>query len=447
VKAWFIESMDALGGRAFTSFREPLREGRAQQRIVASRSTTYIIVPPDFSPEPVGQATALAASRGIFQAELRDANARAIPFARLDDVIEFVRRAFTSGGGGIGGGGRGGAGPGGGGGGEPPPPEERDIDIEGELRAEQEPLDARGEWALNVLDRAARTFALHVRETTLGSPGRPLGPPPKDETIRQDEQPAGGASAFWRYGSSMPDSSSLVFAARSMLELLLYRAPRAKHGEPLAQWNAAMCTLGSILLETGTFSTIFEEIESNRNDTLSQATRRIPWAPFDMQGEAGGWRIAEWLAGTLGIHLRYWRGGELPATLRKDPFDRLYALPVSLEAERAMGWGHDDTASLAHLLARFLASPHIVLGIDSRKRRRAIIGPCLLAAASLVAPGVAGLPVWSWATSADEVFLRELTRAACDWLCVNLPRVALPADLEALIERSASLDMQATSQL
>jgi hypothetical protein len=443
VKAWFIESMDALGGRAFTSFRGPLQEGRGRQPLIATRSTTYVIVPPDFTPEPVSEATALAASRGIFQAELRDENAREIPFAHLDDVVEFVRRAFTSGGGGIGGGGRGGVGPGGGEGGEPPF-EGGGIDRDAAVDGEQLP-DARGGWALDVLDKAATSFARYVGETTLGSPGKPLRATPKE-----DGQPLGGASSFWRDGPGLPDSSSLVFAARSMLELLLDQAPRVKNAEALARWHAAMCTLGSILLETGTSAPIFRQIESNPGDPLAVATRRIGWAPFDLDD---GWRVAEWLAGSLGIqswNWPYWRMGELPTNqlaLRKDPFDRLHTLPVSLHAERAMGWDHDDSASLAHLLARFLASPHIVLGIESRTRHRAIIGPCLLAAASLVAPGVAGPAIWSWAVPANEAFLRELTKAACDWLCANLPRLALPTELEDLIQRSASLDTQGTTQL
>ncbi len=87
---WRIDAWAVRDGAAFASRRE-------EDSLEAS-STIFVAVP-DLEPVPVGRlSTALGATRRNFQAGLRDAEGREIPFADLEQVRELVRRGFLAGG-------------------------------------------------------------------------------------------------------------------------------------------------------------------------------------------------------------------------------------------------------------------------------------------------------------------------------------------------------------
>lgn len=107
--AWRIDALDARGGLAFLSYREP----------DLSNSKTDLDLPgvfvgaPEFQPQSISsRAAALAAGRRAFQLGLF-IGGEEVGFDGIESVIEFVRRGYLRGGGGDS------AGPGPGG---PPPP-------------------------------------------------------------------------------------------------------------------------------------------------------------------------------------------------------------------------------------------------------------------------------------------------------------------------------------
>jgi hypothetical protein len=94
---WYIDSLDALGGRAFASWREPDPDGA-----LATAERTFFACAPDFTAEPVAsRSVALSASRGTFQRGFL-IDGEEYGFERVEHVIDFVRRVFLGGSGGNG---------------------------------------------------------------------------------------------------------------------------------------------------------------------------------------------------------------------------------------------------------------------------------------------------------------------------------------------------------
>ena len=89
-KAWFIDALDARAGLAFASYRQPdLTEENPDIDLPC-----VFFEPPSFRPEAVSsRGPAFAASQGSLQLGLFLQEAE-IGFPTLEDVIEFVRRAF-----------------------------------------------------------------------------------------------------------------------------------------------------------------------------------------------------------------------------------------------------------------------------------------------------------------------------------------------------------------
>ena len=93
---WYIDALDARAGRAFVSFRPKILD--TAEDLDASQQSFYI-APASFEPEPVaGPSIGMSSTRGTFQSGLYDGEG-AVPFPSLASVIDFVRRAYLSGGG------------------------------------------------------------------------------------------------------------------------------------------------------------------------------------------------------------------------------------------------------------------------------------------------------------------------------------------------------------
>lgn len=405
--AWYIESLDVLGGIAYASHRPAIKEEGDPE----PAAITYAITSPDFTPSPVGEATALGAARGVFQDLLLE-NEREIPFKRLEDVIEFVRRAYTSGGGGPGGGGDGGGGGGGDGdqGGD-------DGDKNGRNWS---PVAEEGQGhahALSSLQSRAKQFAERIdslkKKSELGLSTGDLG------------------NNFWQADDSVSrtDDTSLVTAARSMVTEMFRRFWRisSRKGPPDKQamvlWSSDMNSLQWLLADTNTLSGVSSSLKKLRREILN----RLSNEPDALQ---------TLLHTYLDLPDPYWHySWRAQATMpRTDPFERLHRVPISKAARLLLDWPSGaGEPRLGHLLSRFLASPQLAAG----KATEVIVAPCLLAAASLVAPTVSTVITPSAAT--ESGFLTELAMAAQRWLAANLPRIALPGALEQRILASASI--------
>jgi hypothetical protein len=94
-RAWFVDALDARGGLAFASHRQPDLQGDMEN----VNAPAVHLSAPSFAPEPVAsRATGLAAVRAGFQLGLF-VDGVEVAFEELDDLVEFVRRAYGASGG------------------------------------------------------------------------------------------------------------------------------------------------------------------------------------------------------------------------------------------------------------------------------------------------------------------------------------------------------------
>jgi hypothetical protein len=115
-RLWYIDALDARAGHAFASCRGP---DLGQDKIDLDAAAVFVGAPA-FRPEALaGRSTGFAAASRSAQFGLF-ANGAEVGFPSLESLVEFVRRAYVSGGGGDGGEGIGPVPPGPPGGGEGP---------------------------------------------------------------------------------------------------------------------------------------------------------------------------------------------------------------------------------------------------------------------------------------------------------------------------------------
>lgn len=94
-RAWFVDALDARGGLAFASHRQPDLQGDMED----VDAPAVHLSAPSFEPEPVAsRTTGLAAVRAGFQLGLF-VDGVEVAFEELDDLVEFVRRAYGASGG------------------------------------------------------------------------------------------------------------------------------------------------------------------------------------------------------------------------------------------------------------------------------------------------------------------------------------------------------------
>jgi hypothetical protein len=447
MEAWYIESLDALGGRAFASYRHQLPPASVESMDADSldsepeAETCYFIGPPHFAPEPVTRvATALAATRGTFQLGLFDERSE-IPFATLDDVAEFVRRAYISGGAGDGGAGGGGVPP------APPEggrgPDEPDVDG-GSLDDSEEFGKATG---LNRIRAAVEQFGGICDALEPGTHGVLAG---KEKT--------GASKDFWDPGGPAPAVSvpALIHAGRVLLSTLIALFPGRSDAARFAKWHASAVALGGVLIDTCVAYEILWRVAHDESDFVGRRVGAMRDLPGNFSLEpANAWMRAEILAALcsmpgLSHYFPYaYRGtSHWPtASSHQDRFERLYNVPIPSDAHLTVASRTDAPASLGQLLAKFLASPQIGDKLSWRQRCSAIYAPCLLAAASVVATSVPVVPFSARPDAAEEIRLRELTGSAWAWLAANLPRIALPRAIEGVIQRASTLRAGAVGTL
>ena len=239
MRAWFIDAIDARAGLAFASFRGADLTADAPEM----ESIAVHIAPPDFRAETLSsRATGLAAARGSFQAGLfvGDGEAQAeVGFADLDYLIEFVRRAYLSGGAGDGPGGVGGL---------PPPPEEPGLGgespKEGPEGSEAEMTEAG--WAIgNLFKTVSHTSHL------AGPGGGPWEGMLLAVAITPDYEPQTGG---------MADSAPLLAtAAAHLLAELIIRCPRLPDDEAIADWWASLRALAGAIDRLDLWEALFVE--------------------------------------------------------------------------------------------------------------------------------------------------------------------------------------------
>lgn len=207
---WYVDALDARAGRAFVSFRPEIL---TTAKDLDAFEQSYFIAPPSFEPEAVsGASIGMTGTRATFQGGLYDEEGE-VPFPSLATVVDFVRRAYLSGGGGAG---PDGAGP-------PGPPEEGGPGGEGpfglyQIEADFEGLEARSESGATSTRQAAELL------NKLSKFGNVTG-----NTERGSPRPSGlSYSNFGTVGSGeypVAASQRLVRAVSLLWLELLYRAP------------------------------------------------------------------------------------------------------------------------------------------------------------------------------------------------------------------------------
>lgn len=433
-RAWFIDALDARGGLAFASHRLP----DLQEEIEDVEAPAVHLSAPSFAPEPLAsRATGLSAARAGFQFGLFVEGVE-VGFEELDDLINFVRRAYGASGGADGSNDPGRAPP-------PSPPPDGGTDgasYEG-MRHEGEPPKGSGAVGamLAMIDEASKrvgaTAALMRQE--LGTSSMLLA---HAEPIKLASDGSDGSGA-------------LEWAAVTLGCELVRRLPTSR--EDLPRWLDAMSSLcraawdldldGRILdhrdlVDAGRHvfddrltllfdADVAEELGGPPSDEVAASVAAcIMGCRFDfldlesaslshMPGSVwwGTWRYESWLRLTAPT------GPERFSTLARWPLPSSTAARLNLDAA---------TSTLADLLCAMTAAPMSSPGdtLDASL--------LLFAATHLV-----GEPQHSWfgQSSGDPrtAWRERQLRQAEDWLVRQFPKRIFDPAIEALIGEAKSL--------
>lgn len=447
--AWFIDSLDARAGLAFTS----LRASDLLSEEAALDLPSVFIAPPTFRPETVSsRSLAFAATRGPFQCGLFIAD-QEIAFPSLDAVIEFVRRSYLRGGGGDA--------AGGGGAGVPPRTTPGTLGPEGEHPLEGE--DGRGRGLLGKMLKdsanarlAATSLKFHAGEmfdtrdfhASVGAPGTAVA---GDEFV-------------------------LARGAAELIAELLRRCPVTGPDDKLMGWFGSAQRLGRSINKLGLWHQIMADpLASNLGriaDTVLQALHASAFFsfPFKEAIEAARQRFGAhgllpllfcgfaisplWGIDPAALNYEYlisirriWPWpllGSLTDTRISDPVDDLAQWPIPAMVEQFVG-RDADALRLYNLLCAVIASPDVLAdgAADPGSRRAAEIAIILVlfAAAHLAveaAPSLAPNLV-AWANDMANKALADVVLTALAWLADQYPNKIFPDEVEEVIRSTSRL--------
>ncbi|MGW9945415.1 hypothetical protein J2W92_000730 [Rhizobium leguminosarum] len=376
---WYIDALDTTAGSAFASYRN------ADLMDVEELSEpAYYLQAPFFRPEPVAsRALAFAATRAEHQLGLFDAK-QEVAFASLEDLTEFVRRAYVASGGGDGAGG-------GGGGPTPPNPPDDEDGPSPEL-----PDLGSSEQIQRMLG-----FSVRIQNSDDG----------RRSIEREGPTQAWPIANFQPYGPEQLEARdgyrALSVAAGVLLLEFFRRFPRGP--DRLRDWEEGYWRLNSFLSYFDFYGEFSDAFSDPVNKTIAQHGPLQRWLKDHPYEERRWWSHEyRWLAYAPQRNL--------------DVLDSLslWPVPESIAQKRDV--------SVRDYLATYLASP----GTLKNTHGAAII---LFASACIASQGIA-IP-WG-AYSASEPYAR-LSTAGLRWLVRQLPSTIFEDRLEKLIEDAREL--------
>jgi hypothetical protein len=437
---WKIDTLDARGGFAFASRRDRDLAAVTDQD---PEAPCMFIGAPDFRPEPVANyALALGAGRGAFQTGLFVGEAE-VSFPTIEDVVEFVRRAYLRGGGGDG--------ADGGAGGTTPP-----------LRPREGPLSALSlntkEIDTEIKGRSLRAEIL----TAIAGFKKEAGGLGLHHTARFDHkwpapsgQPTGGGVAI----TAIDGPSMLASAALQLIYEMARRLPPAHDYVAIARWVRDARMLGNLLASLDLWPLLWSDPYYK---ALEELGKRLLSSFFGSDGllhkhqEEFAARLAfiiTFVAGPPADELKEpdrWFNGhwhDLWSTERadSDPVSNLSRIPLPQDLE-GLFFEKDvkDRVSMCHALVAFMGAPAEFDG------NQPIVELVLFAAACIVGPDK-GQPLFSWPAPpwhlekplAPSEILRTAVQANADcawrWLREHLPVVVFHNALEQAIASTARL--------
>jgi hypothetical protein len=428
-EAYFIDSLDARAGLAFASYRS----ADLSNDDVDVDLPSVFIGPPMFRPERVSsRGIAFAASRGSFQLGLYVDGAE-VAFPTLEDVIEFVRRAYLRGGGGDGAGGIG-----------PGVPQ-----IPGGAPERGGPLpvfDFEGEGVLGGMLQYAQLIAKMTHSVDY-KPGEPY------------------ASTFHKVPLNYPpgrsDSQALAFGAVEIILELVDRFPVMGSDEELLKWFASAERLGHAISKMRLWRPLAAKpwhgmlddagLELGKRISDPVLTKLGPVAQNIRASGEGKLLVVFLLARTSDLPVYWYRkltdfffnsmSDWSPFITRyrseTDPVDDLANWPLSRSTTSFVGAAERNRASVYDLFSAVLGSPGVLAkGDDAARRAAALVVFAATHIATFANPVVALGP-----TSGElaDAALSESVRTALDWLAEQFPARVFPAQIEALIASASAL--------
>jgi hypothetical protein len=395
-KAWRLDAWDARAGFAFASSRDAdlLTEAPQMNR------PAVMVAPPSFQPEWLAtRSLGFAASRGSCQLGLYVDGAE-VGFPTLEALIDFVRRAYMSGGGGDA--------PGPGAPSVPRPREGGGPEIGPLVPVDGARADRVGELRSALIGMQASCDALS-KTSSFGA----------DQTV--DFEVVKEASLQ----DSFPGVVDLAWGAG---ELVLELIRRLNETGDQMMWLRAAVRLTDAIGRLGLSRTMYiDRAFGNRFHADLDKFRLLP-----QSRPADGLRLERAIAGAEralfvehGLYFRSWRAA--------DPLDDLSRWPIPGDIAARVGLDY-RTASAFQLLSAMNGAPLASLPDDAMLSRCLAI--VIFAAAHALAEGESVAPLEA-STVSDEFFARataDLTRASLEWLLRQWPRCVFPEKLERLIQ-------------
>ena len=409
--AWRIDSIDARAGLAFASWRT----SDLDLDVLDLGKPAVFLSPPFFRAEALtSRAIGFSAARGRAQLGVFVGGAE-LAFESLEDLTEFVRRAYI-------GGGSGDAGGGGGGGGPPPAPDEPTPEVpEGGLGiAEEEVFQHPVVMAAKAAASAAANLAFEA------------GWPVKTQSLE-----IGGTEAE----TIAKTTSPLVDGATEVLLELLRRFPAKLELDAIETWSRSAQSLGGAI-------TRLELWEDIMGGPYGGQLERLVRTMLPQAGEIPPNRNAlPALFGATSIeHISLFRDGSYYYDLMAsnwtrwndgDPIDQIALWPLPTDI-KPLAISNQDDPSAFGLMCAINANPAI---LADRFPLPAVRAWSILhfAAAHLLAesqPPLRG----SWLLPMTTNGAREaITRLSGTWLFQQWPKIVFPQPVELAIQEASAL--------
>ena len=407
MEAWHIDSIDARAGLAFASWR--LSDLELEQ-LDLDRSAVFLS-PPFFQPEALMNRTiGFSAARGRGQLGVFVGGAE-LAFETLEDLTEFVRRAYVGSGSGDAGGG------GGGGGGPPPTPDGPPPEVpEGGLGIEEEGVF---QHPVIMAARAAADVAAKLSYEA-GSPVKT-----HNFQIGSDE------------AETIAKTTALVDGATEMLLELLRRFPTRLDDSAIETWSRSAQSVGGTITQLELWADI---VGGPYGDRLDRLVRSMLPRTEELSDVAD---VLPVLFGATSIdQIVYFRHRPYSAanwTRWKDgdPVDDLARWPLPNDL-KVLAINNQDYPSVFSLMCAINANPTILSSTYPVPAVRAW-SILLFAAAHLLAESRQSMRRSWLLPEAISGARRSLTQAAGNWLFQQWPKTLFPAPVELAIREASTL--------
>jgi len=434
MSAWFIDALDARAGIAFACYRTPdlSLEVPELDRPAVHIAAPHFMVERLSSRTPGFSAARNSCQLGVFL------NGGEVGFETLDDLVEFVRRTYVSGGSGDGPSGIG----------VRPTPPDLPPDGDGDPGPKsRSPRDESAASVMSMFEAFRRASGEQVLGTYVGDP--------MEQTPRRTVAFLAGSQALPRTGPSIAsDPGTLLAMAVSQIADALFRHCPAHHsGEELARWWDSVRALGAAARRLGLASRM---LDGAAGDALEKAGGFLvkhhgrllvdgagePWvAQADRRSSHFGLLVAFWLLFDLPttlVHLmsdaapQVWIGdlwhfdGGGSGFEAGDRYEDLAGWPVPQSIASELGL-IEANHTLADVLCRALGSPVSIAPFDEETAAILLFGAVHLDCTRAGA---------SWASSrsmvASEWRIAVAQRARL-WMAKQLPQRAFAKEVETII--------------